>query len=230
MRKRWHKPESARRYRFFAKLLTFAAALLIATAVVDMRIRPVVEEVVSHQAQSAAFRIINAAMLQTLESEAITYDDLVHLTRAADGSVRSIETDIVAINRLKSQMSSHAVQMLQLPEQQTLFIPLGTLLGSNLISGRGPMVEVQILPVGYLQSQLSNNFSSAGINQTLHQVMLETSIQLAAVLPGYTVRTETTSRFCIAETVIVGAIPEGYTIVGEDSRSMLSKINDYKVQ
>lgn len=223
MRIQRRKAAAGRANRFVVRVLTLLAVLLISTALIDMRVRPIAEEVIRNETQSTAFRIINNAMLQALEQNGATYNDLVRLTRAEDGSVLSIETDIVAVNRLKSQISVYTSEALELPEYQTLHLPLGTLLNSNLTSGRGPMIEIRLLPTGYVYSSLTNAFSSAGINQTLHQIMLETTVQLSAVLPGSTVTTETTSCFCVAETVIVGDIPDGYAAIGENAAPFLAK-------
>lgn len=211
-----------------AKLLTVAAMLLIALALVDFRVRPAIEELIAAQAKGTALRTVNAAMQEELEQNGIAYGDIVHLTRDETGAVASVETDIVALGRLKTRMASAAAQELERSHNQSVWIPVGTLMGSNFLSGRGPQVEVRVLPAGYVEAELYNEFVSAGINQTLHRIMLRSSVQMVAVLPGYRVKSEVSTSFCVAETVIVGAIPEGYTIVGEDNRSSLSKLYDYQ--
>lgn len=225
-----HGHPPSRGYGLLARLLAVLAVLLIAAAVADMRMRPMVEDMLAYQAKVYAFRTINDAMLRELEQDTVAYDDIARLTRTADGSVASIQTDVVAVNRLKSQMTDSVVRRLEDVENQTIRIPVGTLLGNQFTTGRGPAVAIRVVPVGYVQSELYNQFSSAGINQTLHQIMLQTSVQMVAVLPGYSVKTETSTSFCIAETVIVGAIPEGYTIVDGDNNSTVAKVNDYGMQ
>lgn len=213
--------------RAIVRLLTAMAVILILVVFVDMRIRPAVEDMIAYQARARAFQTINTAVLQALEGEAVTGGDIVRVTRAGDGSIASIETDIVAVNRLKAQVAGAVADELEKADSRIVRVPLGTLLGSQIVAGRGPEVEMRVIPVGYVQSELYNEFVSAGINQTLHRILLKVSVQMAGVMPGYSVRTETSTNFCVAETVIVGAIPDGYTIVDGDGRSALDKINDY---
>lgn len=211
-----------------AKILTVIAIMLLTVALVDLRMRPVLETVVGYQTKAFSVQIINTAMQEEMAKEAVWYADMVKLSYNADGQVTSVETDIVAVNRLKTQMIAAVSESIGQRGNQTLRIPIGTLLGSQLTSGRGPSVEARVIPVGYVQSEIYNEFISAGINQTMHKVMLRTTVQMVAVLPGYNVSTESSSSFCIAETVIVGSVPEGFTIINGDDSSTISKVNDYK--
>lgn len=227
-RRRRRQPGRDGGFGIAARLLTGLAAALIAVALLDLQMRPAIEDMIAYQAQLYAMRTINTAMLRELEASNIRYDDIAHLSRTGDGTVTSIQTDVIAVNRLKARMADAVLRELEEMGQQSIQVPLGTLLGYQLTAGRGPEVEIRIVPVGFVQSELYNHFQAAGINQTLHQIMLQTGVQIAAVLPGYKVKTETTTSFCLAETVIVGTVPDGYTIVGEDGSSTIAKINDYK--
>lgn len=228
--KRKMRSSSRRSSHFFAKTITFFAILLIITALVDMQIRPIVTEIVSYQAQSRALQIIDRAMLEKLQALAVDYEDIVRVHHGENGSVRSVQTNSLAVNMIKTQLIESVTDAMSDTANQQIDIPIGTLSGNNLMSGRGPLVQVQILPVSYARAEIKNQFVSEGINQTLHQIVLEVDVELSAILPGYRVRTHANSNFLIAETVIVGPIPEGYTIVGEDGRSSLSKMYDYKAE
>lgn len=209
-----------------AKLLTAIAVVLIVAVFFEGRIRPVVESMIEYQTKVFAFQTINNAMLAELDS-AVDYADMVKLTRGGDGMVTSIQTDVLTMNRLKARTADAVARCVEDKTNQSLRVPLGTLFGEQLFSGRGPEVEIKVIPAGYVQSELYNEFASAGINQTLHRIMLKTTVQMVAVLPGFNVKTETTTSFCIAETVIVGAIPDGFTLINGDERSAISKVNDY---
>lgn len=230
-RKNYPRPgriQSGRAGSGAAKLLTGIAIMLIVAVFVDARIRPVVENMIAYQTKVYAFRLINTAMMEELDDSGVEYADIAHLTRRQDGLVASVETNIVAVNRLKSRVAATVARQVEEKDNQTLHIPIGTLLGSQLTSGRGPSIEVKVVPVGFARSELSNEFLSAGINQTLHQITLNTTVEMMAILPGFTVKTETSSSYCIAETLIVGTVPEGFTLINGDDSSVISKLNDYQ--
>lgn len=46
-------------------------------------------------------------------------------------------------------------------------------------------------------------------------------------MPGYSVTTKVKTSYCLAETVIVGYVPQSFTEVTGDDRSNLSKIFDF---
>ena len=67
-------------------------------------------------------------------------------------------------------------------------------MGGQILSGRGPEVEFRVIPAGYVHTEIYNQFQSAGINQTLHQIMLKVDATVSAVMPIYTVTTEVTTN------------------------------------
>ena len=50
--------------------------------------------------------------------------------------------------------------------------------------------------------------SDAGINQTRHQILLDVTVAVEILLPGSTLNTEIGAQIPVAETVIVGTVPD----------------------
>ena len=92
-----------------------------------------------------------------------------------------------------------------------LSIPLGTLTGSALLAGRGPSFTVRMQSTGSCTATFSNDFSDAGINQTTHRIILCVEVNMSILLPGFQTSTQVDASFSVAETVIVGDVPESYT-------------------
>jgi len=84
------------------------------------------------------------------------------------------------------------------------------LINSDLFSGRGPKIPIKIVPLGTVSTSFSNQFTAAGINQTRHQIMMDIVVDISILLPGYQTGTQVTTQVTIAETVIVGAVPDSY--------------------
>ena len=152
---------------------------------------------------------------------------LVEAELPTNGKVTSVQTDMVKLNILKSSMTNAASEQLTLLQSQTVRIPLGSLLGVQIFSGRGPRVEFKIIPTGFVNSQLVHRFDTAGINQTRHQIVLEIAANISAVLPGYSTASQVISSFILAETVIVGASPEAFTQVITEQTDPANIIADY---
>ena len=65
--------------------------------------------------------------------------------------------------------------------------------------------------VGAPGAYFENTFTAAGINQTKHQIRLVVDVSVSILLPGFTTGTRVRNSFTVAETVIVGTVPESYT-------------------
>lgn len=209
------------------RLLVFILVIFGLLAGIDAQIRPMIESMAAYQAKVYATRVINEAVSEQLAGNAVSYDSLVKVTTDYNGRVTSVQTDMVRLNVLKAAMTDAASQQLALLQSQTIRIPLGTLLGWQLFSGRGPKVEFKIVPAGFVQSQLNHRFDSAGINQTRHQIVMQLDANIIAILPGYTAASEISSSLILAETVIVGVSPESFTQVLTKNDDTAGLIADY---
>ncbi|MEG1778954.1 MAG: sporulation protein YunB, partial [Oscillospiraceae bacterium] len=106
--------------------------------------------------------------------------------------------------------------------------PLGSLTGSVFLAGRGPNIKFTMIPVGTIKTDIKNEFLSAGINQTLHRMILTIEVEIATDMAGYTIPTKVQSSICIGETIIVGVSPEAFTNVENSSQSLEGKLFDYR--
>ena len=94
-------------------------------------------------------------------------------------------------------------------------LSFGAALGLTLLAGSGPKIRVQILPVGAISSRFDTEFQSAGINQTRHQIFFDLAADVSILLPGEQCTSTIKVQVCVAETVIVGQVPETYLQIGE---------------
>jgi len=191
------------------KVAAIGLVLLGLLMLTDMRLRPIIQKAGAYRCQVAVSRIIDDAV-----SDGITlyeYSDLIRIVRDGEGGIASIESDMANINLLKAKATQLINDGLLTIAESEVYIPLGTVLGIDALYGRGPAIPVKLSPMGFANVNLVSDFSSAGINQTLHRIILTVSAEVSAVIPGYTTSVPVQTEFIIAETVIVGKIPESYT-------------------
>ncbi|MDD2955702.1 MAG: sporulation protein YunB [Oscillospiraceae bacterium] len=193
-------------FRFWAAALCAAIALVA----LDTQVRPVIRAYAGYQAKVYATRAIDAAVLEVLSREQVTYDGLIHVSRGNGGEILALQTDAVAVNRLKSLMTAAITRKLEEMESQEVRVHAGTLSGAQFLAGRGPMLSFRLLPAGFARASLCQAFDSAGVNQTHHQVKLEVEASITAVIPAYSVTTQVATDVVLAETVIVGSVPQAY--------------------
>ena len=71
------------------------------------------------------------------------------------------------------------------------------------------------MTVGTVDGEFFSEFTSAGVNQTLHRICLKLTVPLTLMLPGGAVETVSETELCVAETVIVGQVPQTYLDAGQ---------------
>lgn len=86
----------------------------------------------------------------------------------------------------------------------------GSFTGFKLLAGRGPGVKITISCIGNVETDLKSEFTSQGINQTLHRVYLQVKCEVSILTPFHDITRNITNQVLLAENVIVGQIPNTY--------------------
>ena len=114
-------------------------------------------------------------------------------------------------NRLQAEILKDILEKVSEVSTKELSIPIGTLSGSSLLAGRGPNISVRMQSVGSSTAVLENEFTSAGINQTKHRILLKVDVSVSILLPGFATAAKVSNVVTVAETIIVGDVPDSYT-------------------
>ena len=187
-------------------LLFLVCAALIALAVTAMtQLRPILTSLATARVSNAVTRVVNTSVNETLYDAGVDYDRLISLEKDNEGR------NMAEFNRLQSAVLADVLQRLSEVSTRELAIPLGSLTGSPLLAGRGPLLHIKMQSVGSSSAHFENAFASAGINQTRHEIRLVVDVYVSVLLPGFSTVTKVTNRCAVAETVIVGSVPDTYT-------------------
>ena len=205
-----------------------ALLILLGTFIgVDMGIRPMVKAAAASQTQIAVNRMIQRAVLEVLEEDGLRYQSFVSLQQNLNGETTALTTDTVLINRLQGELLEKILQTLQQYREVKLELPLGSLSGAQFLAGRGPLVTLRLRPVGLVKTKIINQFDEAGINQTRHRIQLQVTVDMLSLLPGYRISSQAQSNIILAETIIVGLVPDAYTEVYGGTDDLVGMIQDY---
>lgn len=205
-------------------LLILAIILLCLFCFVELRLQPLVSDAAKSRARAYATEVINDAVTNALTSSS----PLVSVNSGADG-VASVETDIAALSRLRSEAISTLSDALSNNDKMSFSVPLGNLTGTSLIAGRGIPIEIKLVRIGDVAADIRTEFIESGINQTLHKIALRIRVTLNVLVAGTSVKLELASDVTLAETVIVGKVPDAYTAINrfEIDEQEENDLNDY---
>lgn len=177
----------------------------------NVRLRPLVTRMAVSRVSNIAMHAMNDAINNEISNGNIDYDRLIQLEKDGTGRVTALKTNMVEVNRLKSEITNKVLDQIEVYTTSDINIPLGSVISDNLFSGRGPKIPIRIISVSSAGASMENVFMSAGINQTRHQIVLKLTISIGILLPGYSTTTGVETAMSVAETIIIGEVPENYT-------------------
>ena len=169
---------------------------------------PLVRDMAVARAKNAATAAMQKAVAARMTGG--QWSDLVQLVKDGEGQITAAVTDVGRVNELQAALAGDVIAALTAPNTADLGVPLGNLLPSPFFSGLGPKVPIRILSVSEVEVKLMSRFTSAGINQTLHRLLLTLSARVRVLIPTGTVTAIVYADVTAAETLIVGRVPDSY--------------------
>lgn len=212
-----------RRQRVRVWLAIILLALTALLTAILLHLRPMLGNLATARCANTVSRIVVAAVNDAVENGWMEYDRLVKFDKDSDGRVTALSSNMAEFNRLQTAVADDVLARLSQVSASELAVPLGTLTGSPLLAGRGPKLTVKMETIGTATAKFRDKFTAAGINQTKHQILLDVDVRVSILLPGITTYTKVSNEISVAETVIVGGVPQTYTYFSTTE----DKIEDY---
>ena len=176
--------------------------------------RLVIQDLAQTSVKNATSDLANDAVAQQIENGNIQYDRMVYFEKDVNGRITALKTNIGEINHLKTDILNIINGKILALDAVDIGIPVGSLFLPEFFSGKGPNIPVHILAIRNSDATFSSAFHQAGINQTLHQLLMEVSVDAAVLVLGETSSFTITSQIVVAETVIVGEVPNTFIQTG----------------
>ena len=195
--------------KFFCFL--FACVMMVLTVVGMGHLRSILGNLAVTRVSNMVNGLVAEAVSDAVNSGEIQYNDLISLEKNASGGVAALVSNMAEFNRLQASITQDILTRLGEMSDIELEIPMGTLSGSAFLAGRGPKMPVKMQSTGSCSARFENQFSHAGINQTTHQILLCVDVSVSILLPGFRTGTQVVNSYAVAETVIVGDVPDTYT-------------------
>lgn len=201
MRRRW------KRRACLTLLLAIAVGGFI---LLRSRLWPVVLELAQTQVTNTTSDLINDAISKQITNGNIQYDRLVYFEKDLNGRITALKTNMSEVNRLKTDILNLINDDILAQDSQQLGVPLGSLFFPEFLSGRGPSIPVRILSIRNSDARFQSEFSQAGINQTLQKLQMDVCVDVTIFVLGQTGSFTVDTQMVVAETVIVGDVPDTF--------------------
>lgn len=194
--------------QIFWRLLIIAALVLAVILAFRFRYAKAIVGLAETRVKNATSDLINDAIDQQIATGDVHYDRIVYFEKDLNGSITALKTNMSEVNRLKTSILNIINDEILELDTSDLGIPLGNLILPEVMAGKGPTVPVGIISIRNSDASFSSNLTQAGINQTLHQIIMHVSVDVAVLILGQTNNFTVNSQVVIAETIIVGQVPE----------------------
>lgn len=190
-------------------LILFLCSIFIFLACALAFLKDLSTQIAVSDASDIVISQVNTSIAEIMKDEDYTGDYFVNFEKTDAGDISAISSNMARINALSAKILDTVINV---TENQTITveIPIGNLTGVSLLMGRGPKVPVQIIVLTSSKVEFSNSIITAGINQTKHQVNLEVIVDIDVLIPWDTASTQVKTEVLIADTVIVGKVPDTY--------------------
>ena len=197
-----------KKLRFY--LILVICLLTVAFFAMRNKYRYVIQDLARTSVINATSDLTNDAIARQIENGTIQYDRIVYFEKDLNGRITALKTNIGEINHLKTDILNIINGQILALDAADIGIPLGSLFMPEFFSGKGPSIPVHILAIRNSEASFSSEFSQAGINQTLHQLVMHVEVDAAVLVLGETSTFSVSSQVVVAETVIVGDVPSTF--------------------
>ena len=204
------KKRSRRRIILIVLLLVVTGLILL----VELHLSPYIRELARNQAVNAASNAITDAVGEMLRREDTDFSRVIVLEKDVQGHITALRTDMGQVERLKVEVLGILGGLIAEINTQQLGIPLGNLLLPDLLAGTGPVLPVKAVSLTMSNADFFSDFTEAGINQTLQTLKVKFTISLTILTTVGYETVDVDSDVMVAQTVIVGTVPETYVNLG----------------
>jgi len=200
-----------RRLKISKKWIALALLVLavVGYVLIDNAVRPTILSMSEARLRAIAVKAMNDAVRETVGDDT-NYTDLINIEKDGQGSITLVSANAVKMNNLAANTAILAQEKILGIGEQGISIPIGTIIGGQLLTGRGPPIKVKIEPVGSVTTDFMTEFEDAGINQTRHKIFLILNASVRIVVGNAAQTVQISSQVLISETIIIGSVPQSY--------------------
>jgi len=198
------------RFRIMVALVLLFVSVVTATILFAVFLRPEIIAITQKYAQNEVSQVVDSEVKKVMLEELFSYDEITHITRDQSGRVTSISSNTTLINRFTNDLGIEIGNALDEKSAIVNKIHLFSLMGSDFLAGTGPTIPIRFSPISVTNADITHSFEESGINQTIHTINLTVSVEMAIIMPFAQSTVLVESTMPIAQTLIVGVVPNEY--------------------
>jgi len=197
---------------------------IVSLVIIDIRVKATLLELAQTKAELRTVEIINQAVYEKVVRET-EYQDIVYIHKDDQGKIVMLQANTVILNQLMTRTTKAILQGFKSGEAEQIGIPLGQITGITLLSASGPTLKVNVIPANQIYVSVGDKFEQAGINQTRHRIYMQVKTRIKIAVPFMDKDLSVVSTIPLAETIIVGDVPQTYVNFNGSSNTLYPYVN-----
>ena len=131
---------------FIILFCVFLSVLILVSAFLytDKNLRLIILEMSESKIGTLMSDCANTAVNRAVKENNIQYDDIVRVTRDANNNVTSIQTDVIKLNEIRTEIDYLFSEEMNRRPEIHLSVPIGTIIGNEYTVGRGPKINFRL--------------------------------------------------------------------------------------
>ncbi len=205
-----------KQWRFRLHLISCLILMILGFVLFRSKFLPIARDLAITQVKNRTSDLINDAIAEQIARDNIQYDRIIYFEKDLQGKITALKTNMSEVNRLKTDILNIINDDILALDTHDIGIPIGSILIPEVLSGKGPTIPVRVMSISNSEAQFVSHFSEAGINQTLQQLTMEVSVDVTILVLSKTETFQVMSQVVVAETIIVGAVPDTLLTTGSN--------------
>lgn len=168
---------------------------------------------------AVCFNLINSIISKEIAE--IGTENIIEYKYDSNGNIIAVNANVVTMNTLNSTIAEDIINELSNLDNVFVDVPLGSFFSSKLFSAIGPNIPIKIIPLSTVYTDYTTEFTSTGINQTQHKIFIKVNCEVEVLSSLVTNTQEIIMEIPIAETIIIGGVPNTYIALPSQLESII---------
>lgn len=193
---------------------------------VQKKTLPMFYDLVENKIRDIGTEMTEHSIMENELIGAVDYEMLIESRVGEDGKVNSLAANGSLLNQIRTSLIDSILQKMDVLRESYVTIPLGSFSGNPFFAGTGPDIPIRIVPYGSVDINFQSLFTSAGVNQTKHEINMVILVNMNAFFPGRTLDITLEVPVLLAQTIIAGDVPRAYL----DRSQSLEEVGEWNLQ
>ncbi|HHV45445.1 MAG TPA: sporulation protein YunB [Tissierellia bacterium] len=202
-----------RRRKFLLWIIALLMFILYIYKYIDKNVRPSIIAISEVRAKQVTIQAINDTIKNKIKND-IEYTDLINVKYDNEGKVTLMQANTILMNIIAADVALDIQEELKEISDSVIKVPLNNVFNIQIV--KLPSIRIRIIPQGAVAVDFATEFESTGINQTRHRIYIIVNTDIKMIFPLVSENIRVTTNIPIAETIIVGEVPDQFVEVPEE--------------